>query len=112
MYEELMEDPRLRVVFNLVRKDPGVRFSDIAKRTKMHDPDVADAIRKLKAEDLIWATTIPTKGARVFFSYELAPKGMRAAQFLDVIAKAVRSGPLQSDGEAKDFAAYLEATRV
>lgn len=112
MYAQLVENPRLRAVFNLVRQEPGIRFSQIAKRTHMHDPDVAQAIRALKAQDLIWATTIPTRGARVFFSYELAPKGERAAKVLDILTDALRRGPLRRDDEAKSFALHLEATRV
>mgnify|MGYP001620127401 CR=1 FL=1 len=112
MYELLVTDQHLRVVFNLIRKEPGVRFSQIGRKTGLHDPDVADAIRALKQDDLVWATTIPTKGARVFFSYELAPKGNRAGKFLDQLAESATKGSFKTDGEAKSFAALLEATKV
>jgi predicted transcriptional regulator len=112
MYERLIVDESLRVVFNLVRREPGVRFSAIARKTGLHDPDVADAIRVLKSQDLVWATTIPTKGARVFFSYELAPRGKRAAMFLDQLAESATKGKFRGDQDAKHFANLLEATKV
>lgn len=112
MYEQLIQDEYLRVVFNLIRRHPGVRFSEIAKKTGLHDPDVADAIRLLKEEDLVWATTIPTKGSRIFFSYDLAPKGKRAGMFLDQLAASATKGKFSSDADAKGVAAFLEATRV
>jgi DNA-binding MarR family transcriptional regulator len=109
MLDQIIEKPQLRAVFNLVKEEPGVRFGEIAKKTNLHAPDVAEAIRALKQADVIWATTIPTKGKRVFFSYELAPKGQRLAKNLgDMTNPLVKS----KDPDANAAANRLLATRV
>jgi hypothetical protein len=48
----------------------------------------------------------------VFFSYKLAPRGKRAAMFLDQLAESATKGKFRGDQDAKHFANLLEATKV
>lgn len=99
MHPTFLDRHHVKPVLNAIRQHDGIRFADLKRATGLLDPQVDRAIKVLKESGLVWARSIPTKGARVYAEYVLSPRGKKLAKALDAMARTIATSGLDADME-------------
>ncbi len=104
LLSELMNHNAQHVVIALAQEGP-LRFNALKEKTGLEQKSLSTKLKQLQKAMIVIATTIPSKGERVWLEYGLSPRGQAMYEVLVELRQSIerRAASLgRADQEMKE----------